>query len=205
MPPLEREVPTLDLHLSDLTERIAQLDHQLFFSRKRPVGKVFCADEAPERMHSHGARIFYWASFLQPSAPIPEGDNVVRLPEERESYMLWRTGVKRRVETTFKRGLGDAELQRTWLCTAIGLVRARVLYHRDWFPESQKRTLLSIRRYARDIGPSVFSDFARLSKRFLKEGNSSTEIDMQLTQLVVLTLIDRGMSESDALLRIIAD
>ncbi len=194
--------PTLGVHAysNDLASELKRIDGIIFLSRGLHSALIHSADTPPDDVRHYGMRMQNIAGFYSPLlVPSQLGTNVQRLPKQKDSYAIWHSGVERKVRSVFLEGFGDAKLRSVWFGTAVALVRARVLCRSAWFPQCRSTTLKSLRRFAGYFGPTVFVDLPRLQKRFDEEHLSRVEIDVRLTALIVMTLVNEGKSEEDAL------
>ena len=197
------ERATIEDFLGDLERQLRDIDERVISSIGHPPGMIltfteFTAGEVSE------TRVSTIASFLlMVPKPVASTTSISLFPSNPECYVLWKGDIARKIEALSRdpnyAGMGDRGIKEFWFLTAIALVRCRVLFRSDWFPNAHLRTVSSIRKHAIIFGDDAFIKLRELSRRHDDDKRSPLEIDMQLTQLLVSSALENNYSLSDAL------
>lgn len=188
---------TTELYVTDCEAAIRRVDKAVFVNAGKAPAQVFVIDEFPDAGIT-GEHIGRVLSFFRhyPGAQLFPNEHIVRLENTQECYVIWRRQLIRKIERMLANpnhsGLGDHALQGLWFMMGVGLVRRRVLYRKEWFPDAKLRDTRALRKHAHLLGDDIFLALRNLELKH--EGNDERPVvlDIHLTQELVTAAQNSG-------------
>lgn len=202
------ELPTIDNFLDDLEEQLRDVDYRVISTMGHAPGKILTLDKFSS-VEPTETRVSTVASFMLVPKRKSSAENIIHLPVSLECYVLWKGDIARKIDILSRdidyAGMGDRGLKDFWFLTAVALVRCRVLFRTDWFPNAKLRTIESMGKHSKIFGDEAFTKLRQLSRRRDDIKRKPLEVDMQLTQLLVSSALDNDYSYSEALALLTSD
>ena len=197
-------IPTLDIYIEDFRATVKEIDEAIFLARGHTKGKGYVLPDLPKRKIS-GLPNLAMAMFL-PKTPMrsnSDATNIAQFPSTHECYIFSERGIMRMLKRIFfdpvRTGIADAHIKDMWLLSGIGIVRERVLFRQEWFPNSRLRTVDSLVRYAHVFGEDFFTDVSEIRKLSAKGRPSNEVLDVKVTQYLVMKALSRDYPKEEAL------